>query len=155
MVTITAAVPAEAMAAAGMAAVSCVELTNVVTGAVTPKLIVEAATKLVPLIVSVKPAALPATALVGEIAVIVGTGLPPAPVDAVPPPHPARNSRITIPEVTSPLNSTHWCFMTPFRPTDLELGRALHVPIVPISVKAPVAGSILNIDTSSELKFVT
>jgi hypothetical protein len=112
LVTITAAVPAEAMAAAGMAAVSCVELTNVVTGAVTPKLIVETATKLVPLIVSVKPAALPATALVGEIAVIVGTGLPPAPVAAVPPPHPARNSRITIPEVTSPLNSTHWCFMT-------------------------------------------
>jgi hypothetical protein len=74
LVTVTAGVPVEAMAAAGMAAVNCVELTNVVVGAAPPKLTIEAATKLVPLIVSVR-AAPPATALFGEIAVIVGVEL--------------------------------------------------------------------------------
>jgi hypothetical protein len=93
--TVTAAVPAEAMVAAGIAAVSCVEPTNVVVRAVPAKLTTEAETKFVPLTVSVKPAALPATALVGEITVIVGTGLPPPPIEAVPPPHPARSNRIT------------------------------------------------------------
>jgi hypothetical protein len=72
-VTITAAVPAEGIAAAGMAAVNCVALTNVVVGAVPPKLTIEAATKFVPLIVSVKGA--PAMALFGEIVVIVGVVL--------------------------------------------------------------------------------
>jgi len=48
-----------------------VELTKVVAGADPPKLTVEAATKFVPLIVSVK-AAPPATVLFGEIVVIVG-----------------------------------------------------------------------------------
>ena len=76
LVTVTAAVPAVAMAAAGMAAVNCVALTNVVVRAVPPKLTVEAATKFVPLTVSVK-AAPPATALFGEIVVIVGVGLDP------------------------------------------------------------------------------
>ena len=71
LVTVTAGVPAEAMLAAGMAAVNCVELTKVVASADPPKLTIEAATKFVPLIVSVK-AALPATALFGEIVVIVG-----------------------------------------------------------------------------------
>src|SRR5882762_5707566 len=94
--TVTAAVPAEAMAAAGIAAVSCVEPTNVVVRAVPAKLTTEAETKFVPLTVSVKPAALPATVLVGEMVVIVGTGLPP-PIEAVPPPHPARDSRIPEP----------------------------------------------------------
>jgi hypothetical protein len=47
------------------------ELTNVVTGADPPKLTVEAATKFVPLIVSVK-AASPATAVFGEIVLTVG-----------------------------------------------------------------------------------
>ena len=70
-VTVTAGVPVEAMLAAGMAAVNCVELTNVVATADPPKLTIEAATKFVPLIVSVK-AGPPATALCGEIEVIVG-----------------------------------------------------------------------------------
>ena len=74
LVTVTAIVPVEAMLAAGIAAVNSVELTNVVAGADPPKLTIEPATKLVPLIVSVK-AAPPATALFGEIAVIVGVGL--------------------------------------------------------------------------------
>ena len=90
LVTITATVPAEAIAAAGMAAVNCVELTNVVVGVVPPKLTIEVARKFIPLTVSVKPAAVPTTALLGEIVVIVGTGLPPPAVEAVPPPHPAR-----------------------------------------------------------------
>src|SRR4029077_19346808 len=47
-VTVTGTVPAEAMAAAGMAAVNCVALTNVVVRAVPPKLTIEAATKFVP-----------------------------------------------------------------------------------------------------------
>ena len=76
LVTVTAAVPAEAMAAAGMAAVNCVELTNVVVGAAPPKLTIEAATKFVPVIVRVK-AAPPATVVFGEIVVIVGVALDP------------------------------------------------------------------------------
>ena len=76
LVTATAIVPAELMLAAGMAAVNCVELTKVVPGADPPKLTVEAATKFVPLIVSVK-AGPPATVLFGEIVVIVGVGLDP------------------------------------------------------------------------------
>jgi len=71
LVTVTAGAPVEAMLAAGMAAVNCVELTKVVAGADPPKLTIEAATKFVPLIVSVK-AAPPATVLFGEIVVIVG-----------------------------------------------------------------------------------
>jgi hypothetical protein len=59
------------MAVAGMAAVNRAELTNVVVRAVPAKLTTEAETKFVPLIVSVKPDALAATALVGEIADIV------------------------------------------------------------------------------------
>jgi len=59
-----------------MAAVNCVELTKVVAGADPPNLTIEAATKFVPLIVSVK-AALPATVLFGEIEVMVGVGLDP------------------------------------------------------------------------------
>jgi hypothetical protein len=70
--TVTGAVPGEAMAAAGMAAVNCVALTNVVIGAIPPKLTVEAATKFVPLTVRAK-GALPASTPVGEIIVIVGT----------------------------------------------------------------------------------
>src|SRR5271154_3556843 len=71
LLTVTAIVPVEAMLAAGMAAVNCVELTNVVAGADPPKLTIEAATKLVPLIVSVE-AAPPATEVFGEIEVIAG-----------------------------------------------------------------------------------
>ena len=71
LVTVTAGVPVETMLEAGMAAVNCVELTNVVAVADPPKLTIEAATKLVPLIVSVK-AAPPATAVFGEIMLIVG-----------------------------------------------------------------------------------
>ena len=74
LVTVTDSVPVEAMLAAGMAAVNCVEFTNVVVGAAPPKLTIEAATKLVPLIVSVK-AAPPPTVVFGEIVVIVGVGL--------------------------------------------------------------------------------
>ena len=74
LVTVTAIVPVEAMLAAAMVAVNCVELTNVVAGADPPKLTIEPATKLPPLIVSVK-AAPPATLLVGKIVVIVGVGL--------------------------------------------------------------------------------
>jgi hypothetical protein len=48
LVTVTAGVPVEAMLAAGMAAVNCVELTNVVAAADPPKLTVEPATKFVP-----------------------------------------------------------------------------------------------------------
>ena len=71
LVTVTAGAPVETMLAAGMAAVNCVEFTNVVAVADPPKLTIEVATKLVPLIVSVK-AAPPATVVFGEIVVIVG-----------------------------------------------------------------------------------
>jgi hypothetical protein len=71
LVTLTPGVPVEAMLEAGMDAVNCMELTNVAGAAAPPKLTIEAATKFVPLIVSVKPAP-PAAALFGEIVVIVG-----------------------------------------------------------------------------------
>ena len=71
LVTVTPRIPADAMLAAGMAAVNCVELTKVVAAADPPKLTIEAATKFVPVIVSVK-AAPPAAAVFGEIDVIVG-----------------------------------------------------------------------------------
>lgn len=105
-VTVTADVPVESMLEAGMAAVNCVELTNVVAGAAPPKLTIEDATKFVPLIVSVKVAP-PATALFGEIVVTVGVGLGVGvglTFEAVPPPHPAWNTRLTIPKVTSLLH---------------------------------------------------
>ena len=114
LVTVTAGVPVEAMLAAGMAAVNCVELTNVVAGADPPKLIIEPATKFVPLIVSVK-AALPATLLFGEIVVIVGVGLDPLDDGLVPPPHPARSTRLTIPPTASFLTSTVSLFTAPSR----------------------------------------
>ena len=71
LVTDTVSVPLEAMEAAGMAAVNCVEFTNVVAGAAPPKLTIEPATKFVPLKVSVK-AAPPAKAEFGTIAFTVG-----------------------------------------------------------------------------------
>ena len=98
------------MRPAGIAALNCVELTNVVATAVPPKLTDEEETKFVPLTVRVN-AGLPATVLVGDMVVIVGTGSPPlelAPVrvEAAPPPHPARNPMLTIAEITSPLISS-------------------------------------------------
>jgi hypothetical protein len=73
LVTVTAGVPAETMLEARMAAVNCMELTNVAGAAAPPKFTIEDAMKFVPLIVSVK-AAPPATALFGEMDVIVGVG---------------------------------------------------------------------------------
>jgi hypothetical protein len=74
LVTVTANGPDDAMAAAEMAAVIWVELTNVVAGAAEPKFTVEAATKFVPLTVRVK-AGPPAAVLLGETDVIVGVEL--------------------------------------------------------------------------------
>jgi hypothetical protein len=76
LVTVTPSISTEAIAVAGMAAVNCVALTNVVVAAIPPKLTIEAAMKFVPLIVRVK-AALPTAALLGEIVVMVGAGLDP------------------------------------------------------------------------------
>lgn len=74
LVTVTLALPAAAMSAAVMAAVSCVALTNVVVFAVPLNFTAEDDTKPVPLTVSVK-AAPPAVAPVGESEVIAGAGL--------------------------------------------------------------------------------
>jgi len=71
LVIVTATLPAEVMAAAGMTAVNWLELTNVVVRAVPAKLTTEAATKFFPLTVSVKGAP-PATAVFGEIVAMVG-----------------------------------------------------------------------------------
>ena len=73
LVTVTLNVPAAAMSAAVIAAVTCVEFTNVVVLEFPLKFTVAPVTKPVPLTVSVNPAA-PAIALVGEIVVIVGGG---------------------------------------------------------------------------------
>ena len=71
LVTVTPTVPAVAICAAVMAAVTCVALTNVVTGVFVPKLTVAPVTKLVPFTVNVNPAD-PAVTDVGAIVVIVG-----------------------------------------------------------------------------------
>src|ERR1700733_7260289 len=71
LVTVTATLPLKARLAAGISAVNCVALTNVVTAADPLNVTAEAATKLVPFTVSVKPAP-PAALLSGEILLIVG-----------------------------------------------------------------------------------
>jgi hypothetical protein len=134
LVTVTGTVRAEATPAAGMAAVNCVELTSVVAGVVPPKLTIEAATKFVPLTISVKPAP-PAAALVGEILAIVGLV-----IVGLLPPHPARNTEPTIPKITSPLISAVLLFIINSRllaqalaiQIDSDREFALHVRIVPI-----------------------
>ena len=72
--TVTEAVPAVAMSAAGTVAVSCVEETNVVVREVPPQRTVEVETKFVPVTVNVKPA-LPAVTQLGLIEVVVGSRL--------------------------------------------------------------------------------
>jgi hypothetical protein len=97
-----------------------VGLTNVVLLAAPPKLTSDAATKLLPLIVSVKDAP-PAKAVVGEIVVIFGLGLAAVRVElfegvateAVPPPHPASNTVPTISRMASPRNCAALLFMMP------------------------------------------
>ena len=98
-VTVTAGVPVEAIAAAGMAAVNCVELTNIVAGAVPLKLTVVAGTKFVPLIKSVKAVA-PAMALFGEIEVIVGVGLELTDWSELPP-QPRTKRAVTLARATT------------------------------------------------------
>jgi hypothetical protein len=111
------------MASAEMFAVNCVGLTNVGLLAAPSKLTIDTATKLLPLIVSVKDAP-PAKAAPGEIVVIVGlafggagfeaVGFEGVAIEAVPPPHPARDTKLTIPEITSPRISAALLFtMTP------------------------------------------
>ena len=120
LVTVTAGVPVEAMLAAGMAAVNCVELTKVVAAANPPKLTIEVATKFIPLIVGTKAAA-PGTVQLGEIEVIVGVELDPLDTGGliddglVPPPHPARSRRLTIPPTASFLTRAASLFMAPSR----------------------------------------
>src|SRR5271156_3692267 len=112
LVTVTADVPAETTLEAGMAAVNCVELTNVVGIAPPPKLTIEDATKFVPLIVSVN-AAPPAAALFGEIVVIVGVGLA---VEAVPPPPPQLDVSMSKPRPSrEPIVTLQVCIKSPRR----------------------------------------
>lgn len=71
--TVTLAVPAVAMSEAGIAAVNCVALTNVVVRALPFHCTIEALVKFVPLTVKVN-ATPPATPELGLIAVVVGAG---------------------------------------------------------------------------------
>jgi hypothetical protein len=71
LVTVTAAILAVVMAAAGIAAVNCAALTNVVARATPAKFTTEPVKKFLPFTVRVK-AAPPVSALFGEIVVIVG-----------------------------------------------------------------------------------
>src|SRR5260370_18902965 len=89
LVTVTLKVPAVAMSEAGMAAVSCVALTNIVARALPLKLTVEPLTKFVPFTVKVKAAA-HAVALVGEMLVIVGAGVWTVSLNTVPKPPKAK-----------------------------------------------------------------
>ena len=72
--TVTCTLPAAATSAAGMAAVSCVALTNVVVRSAPFQRTVEPVTKLAPLTVRVKAAA-PVAAPVGASVAKAGTGL--------------------------------------------------------------------------------
>ena len=75
VVTVTLAVPVDAIRLAGTAAVSLFALTNVVASAVVPHCTVAPETKFVPLIVRVK-AAPPAVAELGlKLAIVGGGGL--------------------------------------------------------------------------------
>ena len=87
LVTDTLRVPAVAMSAARIVAVTCVALTNAVVLGAPLKVTVAPLTKPVPFTVSVNPAP-PAVALVGESVVIVGGGLVTEKFtdDVVPPP---------------------------------------------------------------------
>src|SRR6266478_861477 len=78
-VTVTLTVPPVAISAAGIAAVTCVALTNAVVFAAPLKFTTAPLTKPVPLRVSVN-AAPPAVALVGESVVMTGDGLVPVPL---------------------------------------------------------------------------
>jgi hypothetical protein len=114
-VTVTAGLPAAAIAPPGMAAVNCVELTNVVVTDVPPKATTEAATKFAPVIVSVK-AEPPAAALFGEIVAIAGIGVDPLDgglltVEAVLPPHPARIESTDDSENPGPMISAILLYM--------------------------------------------
>jgi len=73
LLTVTVGVPPEEASVAGIAAVSCVALTNVVGSPLPPKFSTEEEEKLAPLTVSVKAA--PAGLLVGEIEEMEGAGL--------------------------------------------------------------------------------
>lgn len=83
-VTVTADVPTEAMLEAGMAAVNCDVLTNVAVVATPPKLTIDDAMKFVPLIVRVK-AGPPATAVFGDMEVIVRDGFGGCAFEPLPP----------------------------------------------------------------------
>jgi hypothetical protein len=72
--TVTSPVPAAATSAAGIAAVNCVALTNVVVRALPFQFTTAPLTKFVPFTVSVNPAP-PAPALEGDSPLIVGLGL--------------------------------------------------------------------------------
>ncbi len=74
LVTVTAAILAVVMAAAGIAAVNCEGLTNVVARATPAKFTTEPVKKFEPFTVRVK-AAPPLSALFGEMVVIAGMGL--------------------------------------------------------------------------------
>lgn len=72
--TVTAGLPATAIFDAGTVAVNCVGLMNVVASGAPFQFTTEPLIKLLPVTVSVKPA-VPATAVVGLMAVAAGTGL--------------------------------------------------------------------------------
>jgi hypothetical protein len=99
--TVTLAVPAEAMSAAEMDALSCVALTKVVVRAVPFQFTVDAAANPVPLTVSVNALA-PAVALLGLSELITGAGLPMEKLTALesPPPGPGENT-VTLPPPTA------------------------------------------------------
>jgi len=107
--TVTFAVPPLAMLLAGMAAVNCVLLPNVVVRLAPPQRTTELEMKLVPSTVRVK-AAPPAVALMGEMEVSVGTGFEGGGGGGVPPPPPPQpasaraRSRLPAKQAAAPLN---------------------------------------------------
>jgi hypothetical protein len=74
LTTVTDAVPAVAIKAAGTVAVSCVEETNVVVSAVAFQFTIEVATKFVPFTVNVKPGP-PGATQVGSMVVMDGVAV--------------------------------------------------------------------------------
>ena len=152
--TVTCAVPAGAMSAAGIAAVSCVPLTNVVVRSVPFQRTTEPVTKFVPVTVSVK-ADPPTVALLGERELSPGTGLSRlnGRDEEVPPPGAGLNTvTCAVPAVVmsaARMAAVSWVALTnvvvrsvPFqRTTDPE------TKFVPVTVRvnaAPPAGPLLG-----------
>jgi hypothetical protein len=142
-VTVTEGVPAVAMSAAVIAAVTCVALTNVVVLAAPLKFTTDVATKFVPFTVSVN-AAPPAVALDGASEVIVGTELLTVKFEGAeaPPPGPGLLTT-TGKDPPVAMSAAVTAIVTCVAETNVTvLAAPLNVPVAPLTKLAPLMVSV-------------